>query len=216
MEAHAAGIARSLMSEHKFPFRKRRVTTLPRFRSEDSPEIGQNERAEQGKLTETERPRRERRKQASAQDKMMDLLARRNHSELELRRKLSEIFPATEVDAAIKFALENNWMLPPDELSERLALELGRKRKGHRFIQKSLKEKGLPQTTVDRDEEYRKALEIVTSKLGNRHLYEEEDGVKLDYEAKKKVNQKIYRLLVNRGFEDETIRRILNEHLFES
>jgi regulatory protein len=158
----------------------------------------------------------------SATEKIMDLLAKRNHSELELRQKLSRsctlsdapAYSEAEIEQAIAFARDNNWMLPPEEIAERTAIELGRKRKGHRFINQFLKTKGLPPVTRDADEEFRKALDVVDSKLGpSWHLDRTENGEGqplLDYDAKKKINQKIYRLLANRGFDDETIRRVLD------
>ncbi|HVK62493.1 MAG TPA: hypothetical protein VM432_13125, partial [Bdellovibrionales bacterium] len=66
----------------------------------------------------------------SAREKVMDFLARRNHSELELRQKLSRTYPEHEVEEAIAFAKENNWMAQPEELAERVAIELGRRNKG--------------------------------------------------------------------------------------
>jgi regulatory protein len=139
----------------------------------------------------------ERRRGKPAREKIMDLLARRGHSELELRQKLSRFYEEDEVEDAITFARENNWMTPPDELAGRVAAELGRKQKGHRYINQFLKAKGLPVVAKDLDEEVRKGREIAQMKLGKDGPY--------DYEERKKI----YRLLANRGFDDETIRRVL-------
>lgn len=134
----------------------------------------------------------------SARNKIMDLLARRGYSELELQQKLSLDYPEDEVQDAIENARESGWMTPPDELASRVAIELGRKNKGHRFIQQFLKAKGLPQVQKDPDEEVRKGLELVEAKLKKAPPYAYED------------QKKIYRWLGNRGFDMETIRRVID------
>lgn len=148
-----------------------------------------------------------------AKEKVMDLLARRGHSELELRQKLSRTYEPHEVEDAIQFAKENNWMTAPEELAERVSLELGRKRKGHRYINQFLRNKGLPAVTKDADEEFEKALDFVQTKLGKRLGAQVSDELanegKLDYEEQRKEQMKIYRMLGSRGFDDETIRRVL-------
>lgn len=140
-----------------------------------------------------------------AREKVMDLLARRGHSELELRQKLSRTYEPAEVDDAIQFAQENNWMTAPDELAERVAVELGRRKKGHRYINQFLKNKGLPPVTKDAEDEVTRAQELAETKL-SRLLAKTQA---LDYEESRKIQQKIYRLLGSRGFDEETIRRVL-------
>lgn len=135
--------------------------------------------------------------QKSARDKIMDLLARRNHSELELRQKLSRTYPAHDVSDAIEFARTHNWMLPDEELSGRVATALGRKKKGHRYINQFLRSKGLPPVEKDLQDEIRKGRAIIKAKL-------DKDGP-FDYEERRKI----YRILANRGFDDETIRQVL-------
>lgn len=140
----------------------------------------------------------------SARDKMMDYLARRNHSELELRQKLSRAYTQNEVENAIAFAYENNWMAPPEEISERLAAELDRKRKGHRFINQVLKSKGLPHVTKNLEEEVRKGRALVTSKLAKEGPFSFEE------------QKKIHRWLTNRGFDSETIRKVIHSTIDQS
>lgn len=90
---------------------------------------------------ETESGELERRPRKSAYNKMMDYLARRGFSEFELRQKLLQDYPEDDVNDAVARAREAGWILPPEEMAERVALELGRKRKGHRFINQFLKSK---------------------------------------------------------------------------
>lgn len=136
------------------------------------------------------------RRQKSARHKIMDLLARRNHSELELRQKLSRDYTEDDIADAIAFAQESKWMAPPEELSIRVAEELGRKCKGHRYINQFLKAKGLPPVEKDTVSELRRASEIVATKMRKPGPYDHDE------------QKKIHRLLANRGFDDDTIRRV--------
>jgi regulatory protein len=136
-------------------------------------------------------------RQKQARVKVMDLLARRGHSTLELRQKMALRFSPEEIEDAILFAEENNWMTPPHELAERVVEELSRKKKGQRYIQQFLKRKGLPTVAPDRDVELQKGRDIAEAKIGRLGPYDFEE------------QRKIYRLLVNRGFDAETIRAVL-------
>jgi len=131
----------------------------------------------------------------------MDLLARRNYSPLEIRRKLADDYPSEEIEAAIAFARESKWLPADEELAERTAVALGRKKKGHRFINQYLKSKGLPPVAKNRDHELENALALVRSKLARQLA----SGVSCDYEFQKKIQ----RLLANRGFDDETARAVI-------
>ncbi len=142
-------------------------------------------------------PRRRPRKKA--REKVMDLLARRDHSELELRRKLSVQYEADEVADAIEFAKQNKWMKAPEELASQVAQQLNRKNRGARYIQKFLQSRGLPRVAKDSDEEFRKALELATIKLRHDPPFAFEE------------RNKIARLLKNRGFDDEIIRKVIHE-----
>lgn len=128
----------------------------------------------------------------------MDLLAGRNLSIAELRRKLAlSDYSTAEIEDAIAIAEENNWISPPQELSEQLTKSLSRKKKSARYIDQFLQDKGLPTPEVDPEAELEKALNIVQTKLSK------ESG--FDYEEKKKIE----RLLTNRGFDSTTIRKVI-------
>lgn len=136
----------------------------------------------------------------SAYNKMMDYLARRGFSEFELRQKLLQDYAEGDVDDAIERAKESGWITPPDEMAERVALELGRKRKGHRFINQFLKQKGLPPVAENPDEEFAKARELLEARL--KHDFSEGP-------LPRELYEKAQRILFNRGFNGETIRRVL-------
>lgn len=147
----------------------------------------------------TDNARRSPRK--SAFDKMMDYLARRGYSEFELAKKLAQDYAPEDIEDAIGRAKESGWILPPDEMAERVAIELNRKRKGHRFINQFLKSKGLPPVKEDADTEFAKARELLESKL--KHDFEQDGPLPRD------LVPKAQRLLFNRGFNGDTIRRVL-------
>lgn len=142
----------------------------------------------------------------AAKRKVMDLLARRDHSEKELRQKLREKFSDEEdlgkvIDEAIDFAKDNNWLGDPTALALQMADILHRKKKGIHYINNYLREKGLPSVESDRDFELEKALSIVKNKYDENYEFSREDKAKVG------------RLLVSRGFDSETVRKVIYEKL---
>lgn len=141
-----------------------------------------------------------------AKKKVMDLLARRDHSEKELRKKLKERFSDDEdgleaIDEAIEFAKDNRWLGEPIDLAHKMADLLHRRHKGIHYINNYLREKGLPNVDVDRELELEKALTIVKNK------YDE------DYDFSREDKARIGRLLASRGFDSETVRKVIYEKL---
>jgi len=143
----------------------------------------------------------------TARHKVMDLIARRDHSELELRRKLANAeYSAEEIEDAIAYARQNRWLAPPEELAKRVAARLDSKRKGHRYIELFLRSKGLPSIEKDTENEISKGRALVLSKIGAQLRESLDSGAQIDYESRKKI----HRLLANRGFDDETIRQVID------
>lgn len=138
-------------------------------------------------------------KQRSALDKLVTYLAIRDHTEFELRKKLSKNFSIDEICAALEFAREHKLMKTPEELSEQLYHELSRKNKGYLYIVKYLRSKGLPHHAIDREQELEKARKLVMTKLNIEGRPGHEEKIQ------------IYRLLANRGFDDQTIRIVAHE-----
>ena len=136
----------------------------------------------------------------------MDLLARRDHSEKELRKKLKEKFDDADdgmdaVEEAIAFARDNNWLGDPTDLAYKMADMLHRRNKGIVYINHYLREKGLPDVDVDKDLELEKALSIVKNK------YDE------DYKFSREDKARVGRMLASRGFDSETVRKVIYEKL---
>lgn len=137
---------------------------------------------------------------ALAMDKLVRFLARRDHSELELREKLGRTFTSETVEKTIETARERKWLASPEELAERVASGLSSKKKGQLYISNYLRKKGLPAVDGDVDMELEKARELL---LDRYECYENWQ----DYETKLKA----YRFLANRGFEDQVIKKVLYE-----
>ncbi|MEN0058409.1 MAG: regulatory protein RecX [Bdellovibrio sp.] len=142
----------------------------------------------------------------AAKRKIMDLLARRDHSEKELRQKLRDRFSDDDevgnlVDEAIDFAKDNNWLGDPQTLAERMAEGLHRRSKGIHYINNYLKEKGLPTVVADHEQELEKACAIVKNKFAEDHKFSREEKARLA------------RMLASRGFDSETVRKVIYEKL---
>lgn len=127
-----------------------------------------------------------------ATQKIMDYLARRDHSVKELREKLSEKFSREEVEAALKCAEENQWIPDPSELSSKVAQRMHEKKKGFQLIQLYLAEKGLPPIERDEELELQKAEALISQPSCKKWPYE-----------------KKFRKLNSRGFDHETIELVL-------
>lgn len=142
----------------------------------------------------------------AAKRKVMDIIARRDHSEKELRKKLKDKFGDEDdadsvIEEAIDFAKDNNWLGDPTALAHRLADMLHRRNKGIYYINNYLKEKGLPAVEADRHLELEKALSIVKNKYDEDHKFSREEKARVG------------RLLAARGFDSETVRKVIYEKL---
>lgn len=144
-----------------------------------------------------------------AREKVMDLLARRSHSELELREKLATHYDPTEIDEALQHARDEKWLPESDVLAEQVAQSLSRKGKGHGYINQFLKAKGLPPVAKDLDEEIAKGRSLVVSYAKKAKLPCEGP---FTFEAR----MKIQRHLASRGFDGESVRTILDGFGYES
>ena len=133
--------------------------------------------------------------------RIMGFLARRDHSEKELVEKLKSHYPLDDIERAIAEMKDRGWILPPRELSQKVCESLNRKNKSHLFIRHFLKKKGLPTIPKDEDMELQKARAVLT-----RHLWKR-DGTKKGQAVS---------LLRNRGFDTETIGKVLHETLGSS
>lgn len=142
------------------------------------------------------------RSRRTALHRVMDLLARRDHSEKELRTKLAEKeHSAEEIDKAIQYAKSHQWLAAPEIIAERMAHALHRRQKGARAINHKLREKGLPAVASDPDQELEKALRLAQTKWSKQEPPD------------RSAREKIGRFLVSRGFEPSIVRKVIYEKL---
>lgn len=129
----------------------------------------------------------------TARNTMMDLLARRDHSELEIRQKLRERdFSEESINSALQYGKENGWLLDPPLLAEKFSQSLHRKKRGIQKINHILRRKGLPPVRMEEEIELEKALDHLNQKIDLE--------MASSHEEKQKLKAKAYRLLQNRGF----------------
>lgn len=130
---------------------------------------------------------------------IMNLLARRDHSERELRQKLRRReFSSEEIERALEKARTQNWMADPEKLAERWAEQLHRKSKGIHYINSSLSEKGLPPVARDESLELEKALKLIKNKYSDFSNFSREEKAKAA------------RFLASRGFDSTTVRKVMH------
>lgn len=142
----------------------------------------------------------------SIKDKLMDYLARRDHSELELRRKLRKSYEREEIDSVIDWARQNKWLAEPETISQKVADTLHRKYKGIHFINQYLRDKGLPSVVRNDDVELEKARHLVKNKISS--LRSRTPSAKNAADKNKMI-----RFLASRGFDTSIIRKVVHEEL---
>ena len=113
-------------------------------------------------------------------------------------------FDAEEVDKALATAKERGWLLKPEELAQRVARRLREKGKGVHFIQSYLQRLGLPNVEKDPEIEEKRARDLVERKFRPQGKLSHQD------------QQRVFRFLKSRGFDYETIRKVLYERFGSS
>jgi regulatory protein len=157
-----------------------------------------------------------------AHRRMMDVLASHNHSEPELREKLTRYFRQLctrgnidfieeesriqqAIDQAVQVAKSKRWLLEPETLSAELADKLHRKNKGIDYINQYLEARGLPPVAQENELELEKARTLVKNKYS--------DFSELTSEERLKVEAKAARFLATRGFSSDVVRKVIYEKL---
>lgn len=140
---------------------------------------------------------------AEAKKKLMDFVARRDHSEKELRQKLTLRCEPDVVESTIQWAREQNWLASPDKLRQQFAEQLSRRGKGIRKINQKLKDLGLESVSADRETEIEKARQLATAK------WSASDFRGLDFKESQKLKARIMRYLITRGYESDVVSQIL-------
>lgn len=126
--------------------------------------------------------------------KAMDFLARRDHSEQELIEKLSRHYSQEEITETLEEMRTRGWLLPPEELARKAADSLHKRGKGYLYILHFLRKRGLPRVDKCPETEFEKAMDLINGKL--------QDPTNI---------RKLSSLLKNRGFDTETISKVVYE-----
>lgn len=138
----------------------------------------------------------------NAKEKIIDYLQRRDHSEKELRLKLKKFeYSSEEIEAALAWVKERNYLAEPVELSKRHIERLQKQKKGQNYIQQYLHKKGLPPCPIDKNSELHNAIELA-----------KQIAVKNDT-LDRKIREKIGRKLLSRGYSPDIVRKVIYEEL---
>ncbi len=137
-----------------------------------------------------------------ARHSLANMLARRDHSELELQQKLSLRYSQEIVETVLTEAKEKKWLSSPEELAERVSEQLHRKLKGRRYITQYLKKKGLPLPALCPEREQEKAQELLA-----RHFQWDLSDSTQSLPLSEK--QRAFHYLQRRGYEEALIRDLL-------
>jgi SOS response regulatory protein OraA/RecX len=133
-----------------------------------------------------------------ALDKLAGYLSIRDHSRLELQEKLCKDFSPEVIEGVLAEAESKRWLQPEDEIAARAALVFQRKLKSRSYIENQLTKRGLPVPPRDDAAEQATALKAVEKKFG--------PVAELEFEQRRQA----LRYLANRGFDEHTIRMVLN------
>jgi regulatory protein len=139
----------------------------------------------------------------------MDLLARREHARIELSDKLRRKFPEQEpLFDAVLDQLEADNLLSDSRFAEAYVRYRKQKGFGPLMLQQELRMKGVAQDLIDeyvdaRSNEWQQTLEAVLAK--KRRLSSEPETP----QAQRKLQQKLYRFCLSRGFSADMISRLL-------
>ncbi len=138
----------------------------------------------------------------SALDKIEAYLTRRDYSAFELEQRLKRAeYDTAEIAEALAVAFDRGWLLPPEELAEKVAKGLHQKGKSICYIDAYLKKLKLPTTKSNDEQEIAKALELVSKRLKWQAPF--------SYEQK----QKILQFLQNRSYDEASIRKVIHHEI---
>jgi regulatory protein len=139
----------------------------------------------------------------------MDLLARREHARVELSDKLCRKYPEQEpLFGEVLDQLEADNLLSDSRFAEAYVRYRKQKGFGPLMLQQELRIKGVAQDLIDeyvdaRSKEWQQTLEAVLAK--KRRLSAEPEAP----QAQRKLQQKLYRFCLSRGFAADMISRLL-------
>lgn len=138
--------------------------------------------------------------------KIMDLLARRDHSKKELTTKLKRRTDPETLEQALIWAADQNWLPSEEKIQEQVIRSLELKNKGQIAINLKLKQMGLKPTKLDSDVELKIAINALKFKFES-DLFND-----LQYKEILKQRGKVLRFLAGKGFTSETCQKALKAY----
>ena len=135
---------------------------------------------------------------AQAKYKIMELMATRDHSLIELKKKIKHRCDKDTLDKVLQWAEQQTWFPSDEKIQEQVIRALGKKRKGIKAINLKMKELGLKSVQISVESEIEKALDLLNIK------YKKIKWLELNSEDFFKNKSKALRFLLSRGFENST------------
>lgn len=135
------------------------------------------------------------------EEKILRLLARRDHSIVELRQKLlrTDLFDEAAFDQLIEKFGELGFLANEENLAEQWIAKWKAEGRGAYWMRAKLKIKGLPDTAVRDDDEEAVAVKYLQKRLKERKLRD----------IPRQERDKIGRSMLNRGFSRSTVASVM-------
>lgn len=162
----------------------------------------------------------------SAYDRLVQMLARRDHSELEIRTKLARAqHTAEEIDSTLEMARSRKWLADETVLATREASRLALAGKSPQQIRSWLNKKGLPTEGLgaalaenEAESAYKTAAKAWAQqvRMAARQLEKQDSNRARPAQLEYLLRQRVQRLLLSRGFSSSTARSVYARLLEEN
>jgi len=139
-----------------------------------------------------------------AKYKVMELMATRDHSVKEVKKKLSPRCEVETLKQLLDWLQEQPWLPKEEKIQEQVIHALGRRKKGQNYINKKLSEMGLKSVRLNPEIELEKALDCVQNK------WDKNEFKGLPFKEMQKAKAKVIRFLASRGFDLSTAQKAYN------
>lgn len=146
-----------------------------------------------------------------AKETILRLLARRDHSKLELKNKLKlRNFSAASIEAALAWAEQRAYLRPQHELAEVVARQVLLKKKGSQYLKNELQRRGIKVASTDgliNEEQELKQIHSLLKDWQNKNS----GNTELSSNSKLFIQEKAkwMRRLLSRGFKQSLILKAL-------
>ncbi len=138
--------------------------------------------------------------------KIMDLMARRDHSAREIQNKLKRRAEPDTLKAALAWAEEQSWIPSEEKLQDQVTRAMSVRKKGQNALNLKLQQLGLKPVRLNADVE----LEIALRALESRFKSDILKG--LDFKEFQKQKAKTMRFLLSKGFSSSVIQKAVKAY----